>query len=500
MDPPNPTNDEDDEFFDALDDFPFYDCISTDQSHQSTSYSNAIPSTLRRRSLSRRLTQVNDSKTSIGERSYKSYRKLIENELDLERKSESSTIPADSGRRESGGNGETNEESTVTTENDVRVGDSVDSVDSPGESLESSSLLVYIAALVIKAVWFQFSLLVSFVLFPIRVLFFSYMIIVDPFRTIKRGREFLLLKLYNLCKLICGFVSPLVSGWFKEHESIWKLVFRFGWGLFWAIYVGFILCWLLIFSIVISGLFMRYLVEEPIQIKETLNFDYKENSPVALVPLMSCYGASCGVKCEENKDSWMSSESRVIPIGHKLQVTVILTLPESEYNRNLGVFQVRVDFLSANGKQLSSSSHPCMLRFKSEPIRLLLTFLKAAPVVAGYVSESQTMKVKLRGFVEGNVPTSCLKVIIEQRAEFWPGAGIPQIYDVSLILESELPLFKRIIWYWRKTIFIWVSMTLFIVQLAFMLICCRPVILPKARPREGSARNTAIQSSLPSPS
>ncbi|TXG47703.1 hypothetical protein EZV62_026997 [Acer yangbiense] len=497
MDPPNPTNDDDDEFFDAFDDFLFNDCNSTDQSHPSTSVSNEIPaSTFRRRSLSRRRTEVDDSKTSFGERSYKNYRKLIENEIDLERKSESSTDRVDSVPHES----VENEESTVTTENDVRVSDSAESVDSLGESLESSSLLVYLAGLVIKAVSFQFNLLISFVLFPIRVLFFSYMIIVDPFRTIKRGKEFLLLKLYNLCKFICGSVSPLVSGWLKEHESIWKLVFRIGWGLFWAIYVGFILCGLLVFSILISGLFMRYLVEEPIQIKETLNFDYKENSPVALIPLTSCYGASCGVKCEENKGSWLSSESRVIPIGHKLQVTVILTLPESEYNRNLGVFQVRVDFLSVNGKPLSSSSSPCMLRFKSEPIRLLLTFLRAAPLVAGYVSETQTLKVKLRGFKEGNVPTSCLKVKIEQRAEFWLGAGIPQIYDASLILESELPLFKRIIWYWRKTIFIWITMTFFTVQLSFMLICCRPVILPKARPRDGSARNTAIQASLPSQS
>ncbi|KAK2642575.1 hypothetical protein Ddye_024338 [Dipteronia dyeriana] len=166
---------------------------------------------------------------------------------------------------------------------------------------------------------------------------------------------------------------------------------------------------------------MRYVVEEPIQIKETLNFDYKENSP-----------------------------------GYSY-----LTLPESEYNRNLGVFQVRVDFLSVNGKPLSSSSRPCMLRFKSEPIHLLLTFLRAAPLVAGYVSETQTVKVKHRGFMEGNVPTSCLKVKIEQRAEFWVGAGIHQIFYASLILETELPLFKRIIWYRRKTIFIWITMTLY---------------------------------------
>ena len=138
-----------------------------------------------------------------------------------------------------------------------------------------------------------------------------------------------------------------------------------------------------------------------------------------------------------------------------------------------------------------------MLQFKSEPIRLLLTFFKAAPLVAGYVSESQTLSLKFRGFTEGEVPTACLKVTIEQRAEYRPGAGIPELYDASLILESELPLFKRIIWYWKKTIFIWISIMSFMMQLLFTLVCCRSIIIPKLRPRDVVPSNSATQNSPP---
>ena len=159
--------------------------------------------------------------------------------------------------------------------------------------------------------------------------------------------------------------------------------------------------------------------------------------------------------------------------------------------------KVRVDWLSASGKTLSSSSHPCMLKFRSEPIRFLLTFLKVAPLVAGYISESQTLSLKFRGFTEGDVPTACLKITIEQRAEYRPGAGIPEIYDASLILESELPLLKRIIWYWRKTIFIWISIMSFMTQLLFTLVCCRHVIIPKARPRDGSASSSTTRNGTP---
>lgn len=151
--------------------------------------------------------------------------------------------------------------------------------------------------------------------------------------------------------------------------------------------------------------------------------------------------------------------------------------------------KVRVDFLSANGKFTSTSSHPCMLRFKSQPILFLETFLKTASLVAGYSSESQIVNMKMRGLTEENEPTACLRVVLEQRAEYRPGAGIPEIYAASLVLESELPLFKRIIWCWKNTIFIWTSMMSFMMELMLILVCCKPIIIPRLKLRDGSITN-----------
>ncbi|CBI30736.3 unnamed protein product, partial [Vitis vinifera] len=291
----------------------------------------------------------------------------------------------------------------------------------------------------------------------------------------RHGRDYLMGKVLRLWNIAYGSVNPFISEWLKEHKSMWKLLSRFGWSLLLSVYVASILCGLLVAAFVVSGFVMRYLVEEPIRMEEALNFDYTKNSPVAFVPIKGLH---------------------VIPPNHKLQVTVMLTLPESEYNRNLGVFQVRVDFLSAEYRRLASASRTCMLQFKSMPIRLLLTFFKMAPLVAGYLSESQTLNVHFSGFTEGDEPTACLKVTIEQRAEYRPGAGIPEIYASSLILESELPLVKRILWYWKKTVFIWISMTVFLMELVFTLICCRPIILPRVRPRDGSASGSATQDNV----
>lgn len=162
---------------------------------------------------------------------------------------------------------------------------------------------------------------------------------------------------------------------------------------------------------------------------------------------------------------------------------------------------MRVELLTVKGETLSSSSHPCMLQFKSEPIRLLWTFLKIAPLVAGYVSESQTLNVKFKGFTEGDVPTGCLKVTIEQRAEYRPGAGIPELYDASIILESELPLFRRLLWYWKRTIFIWITIMLFMMMLFWTLVCCNRIIMPRPgqrpRPRDGAISSSSTQNNPP---
>lgn len=540
MEPPN-QNDDVGFFFDALDDFPFHDCIVTAQSAHSTSTSALSDHSPDSPLIGSDALVIDDPGKRRRKNRLKNYLDLKGNWRNLDGAESTRSISdrvgprrADSSAVGGVGEEEKKEESMVTRANDDRFGDPVDSageldestrrayssavggvgeeekkeestvttaiddsVGSAGELDESTNLLLFVAGLVIKAIGFQLNLLVYFVTFPLWILYCFYMLVVDPFGAIRRGRGFIVRKLVSLWNLVGGFFGSFIDDWLKEHKTIWSLLMQFGWGLFWSCYVCVILCGLLVFSVMLSGVLMRYLVEEPIKIRQDLIFDYTKDNPVAYVPIQSCGGVAC---CEENIGDFKSLNTRVIPPNHKLQVSVLLTMPESEYNRNLGVFQIRADFLSADGKTLASKSHPSILKFKSEPIRFLLTFLKAAPLVAGYISESQTLALKIKGFTERDVPTSCLKVIIGHRAEYRPGAGIPEIYDASIVLESELPLLKRIIWYWKKTIFIWICMVLFMMELLFALICCRSVIIPRAMLRDGSAINNSTPIDAPAQS
>ncbi|KMT16387.1 hypothetical protein BVRB_3g055320 [Beta vulgaris subsp. vulgaris] len=469
-DPKSP--DEDDNFLDASDEFPFYDCPNSfDPSSSCSTFSLSSPS--------------NTNFYASNLRRRRSHRKSHRDSRDREKLAEKSTLTTLESTSENATvstvNAEIKENLTVTLGNKSPD----DSPTERGNDEGQLSLLVFLAEFIVKAIMFQINLLISFITFPFWTLFYGFMLVINPFYVIGLGRSYLFRKLMRLWRLVSDALTPYVSEWFKEHKYVLNLVLRYGWGLFWSLYVCSILVSLLILAFVIGGVMMRfYVVQEPFQLKQALNFDYTKTRPEAFVPIISCEAVECGEKYEGVS---VGSGLRVIPLNHKLQATVSLALPESDYNQNLGMFQVRVDFVSEKGKSLASLSHPCMLEFKSKPLRLLLTFFKIIPLVAGYVSESQTLNLKFRGYTESALPTACLKVILEQRAEFRPGAGIPEVYNAFLHLESELPFFKRILWYWRKTIFVWVSMTLFVVELLFALVCCRSAIMPRTRARGNAA-------------
>ncbi|CAN8316157.1 unnamed protein product [Cochlearia groenlandica] len=337
--------------------------------------------------------------------------------------------------------------------------DDHDGVDSTNRSL---------LGFVIKSIEFQASLMISFVKFPPLLVYTFLSFVFDPHRTMRRCRRYLLTRVVLLCDLALN-----------DDRLLLVALRRLAWCLFCAVYVSIVLFALLASAFMISGFVVAHLAHEPLGVKESLYFDYAKSSPEAYVPITSC-GSSCEESVEAGKIRGLKGKS----LSHRTEIVVSMTLPESEYNRNLGMFQIRVDFLSANGRILSSLRRPCIVRFRSEPIRLVKTFLKIVPLVTGYVSEIQTLNLKLTSFVEKDmIHTACLKVTIEQRAEFRPGAGIPEIYGASLLLVSEHPFFRKMIWNCRRTLFVLIGMSVFITELVFALVFFTSLIIPRTGQR-----------------
>ncbi|KAG0453187.1 hypothetical protein HPP92_025851 [Vanilla planifolia] len=344
----------------------------------------------------------------------------------------------------------------------------------------AQNLLVSFADLVIEVILFQVHMLMKCLTLPIWFSHNALLFVFDPLGTIRRAGDGVKERMLWVCKVILGFLSPLLSQMLGSQHDFSKLAGRIAWGCFWSFYVGSVLFGLLMTSFFGASLLMSRIVEEPLHMIRDLNFDYTSTSPHALVPLMPCDRAGCSLV----SDAKVVFGRRYIPPNQKVKLTISLTLPESDYNRNLGVFQVRAELLSINGKVTSVLSQPCMLKFKSSHIRLMESFLKTGPLLAGYSSESQVLDLKMSTFSEEAEPTMSIRIVLEHRAEYRPGAGIPEIYSAVLKLESELPALKKLIWSWRKTLLVWIAMGFFIWEMLFVLLCCKPVLIPGSRPSD----------------
>lgn len=188
------------------------------------------------------------------------------------------------------------------------------------------NFMAFVMVLVVKILGLQFSLLVSFLMFPIWSTYFFFMFLLFPIQTIKQIRGYFMKRVLRIWGVTCMIVTSSVSKRVKAQKT---KVTRIGWALFYSIYVCSMLLGLFTSGFFLGGFMMKHLVEKPIQTRENLNFDYSKTSPVAFVPLKDNVG-----------DKTHISGARAIPYNHKLQLTVSLTLPESEYNQKLGVFQV----------------------------------------------------------------------------------------------------------------------------------------------------------------
>ncbi|CAN6482907.1 unnamed protein product [Victoria cruziana] len=282
--------------------------------------------------------------------------------------------------------------------------------------LPPSNFLITLAGFVIQMIGFQINLLVTCLVFPIRSSYFLYELVTDSLGIVGQIKN----RGMNIVGQVSSYVLEKIGANIIGQTSVRKLLKMFGWGCLWSSYVGFVLFSFFILSFILSGVLMGSLLEKPIRMTKPLSFDYTVTDPKALAPLNAFEGIDYMQYCKRNVKAEKSDDRRSIPPYHKIQLTISLTLPESEYNRKLGVFQVIVDFLSANGEVLASSGHPCMLHFKSDQILLVGTLIKGVPLLAGYLSESQTIEVRMTGFVEGIQPSTCLRVTLKQRAESGP--------------------------------------------------------------------------------
>ncbi|GAB4855859.1 hypothetical protein Ancab_024498 [Ancistrocladus abbreviatus] len=260
------------------------------------------------------------------------------------------------------------------------------------------------------------------------------------------------------------------------------LLKRIGYGFVGATYVGMVLLAVMAVAVVLGVGLVRLWVEDPVFVREKLNFDYTDIHPQAVFS----FKGSGRMGGDRKKKVVVG-----LPAGHTICVSLVLLMPESDFNREIGIFQLTAEVLSRNGVIIAKSSQPCMLQFRSLPIRLIRTSLMTAPLLLGIVEETQRPTIVMIRYKEGHHQrTEAIRITLIPRAGT---SYVPQLYNAEIIIRSQLPWIKRLVHDWKLTFYVWTSLNIFIMLVIVILCCFKPLVFPTVADEHGGPRQVVVE-------
>lgn len=137
--------------------------------------------------------------------------------------------------------------------------------------------------------------------------------------------------------------------------------------------------------------------------------------------------------------------------------------------------QVTAEVMLATGDIMARSSRPCMLRFRSLPVRLIQTSIMSLPVVMGITGETQEIRVQILKYKEGYPRTEAIKVTLKPKAG---STALPELYAARIFINSQPPWRKELVHNWKWTFYVWSSLYMYIMLLMILVGCCKPIIFP----------------------
>ncbi|KAL6959043.1 hypothetical protein U1Q18_014618 [Sarracenia purpurea var. burkii] len=240
---------------------------------------------------------------------------------------------------------------------------------------------------------------------------------------------------------------------------------KIGVGILGAVYVSMVATMVMGFSVVVGVGLVHLWVEEPVLVREKLYFDYTEIRPLTVFSFADGGGGRGGN---------YRTKKMGVPVGHTFHVSLVLLLPESDFNRELGVFQLTAELISTRGDTIAKSSQSCMLRYQSLPIRLMRTLLLGIPLLLGITAETQKIMVPILKNKERYPRIGVIRIYLVPRVGT---SSVPQVYQAEIIINSELPQSKEIVRRWKWTFCVWTSIYVYII-LTIILVCLfKPLIL-----------------------
>jgi seipin len=155
---------------------------------------------------------------------------------------------------------------------------------------------------------------------------------------------------------------------------------------------------------------------------------------------------------EEKNESVV--ENPILAPGQRYFFELVLTLPESDINKQLGVFMVKVELRSVDRTLLASSKQHSMLPYESSIVTLFRKTMLILPLAFGLMSETKSVTLLLFDHytdISDKKPVSLVEVTlgVPNPAAFPTTLQTIQIHSAELRYGKEMNAIQSLLRHWQ---------------------------------------------------
>ncbi|XP_075987724.1 lipid droplet biogenesis associated protein seipin [Anticarsia gemmatalis] len=160
----------------------------------------------------------------------------------------------------------------------------------------------------------------------------------------------------------------------------------------------------------------------------------------------------------------LTRQSHILMPKQPYRIKLMLEMPESQVNKDLGMFMVCVQMRAKGGFLVSSSCRSAMIRYRSILHHIMRTFVLSPLYLGGVDEEKQQLKVELFSDFEDDPANPATDAYVELQSRF------AQVYSSELQVQAHFTGLRYLMFNWPKISAVFgICTNLFFVSLIFIL-------------------------------
>ncbi|XP_060574237.1 seipin-like isoform X2 [Ruditapes philippinarum] len=138
-------------------------------------------------------------------------------------------------------------------------------------------------------------------------------------------------------------------------------------------------------------------------------------------------------------------KNEVFNVGQSYRIVLDLDVPESDVNRNIGMFMIEMRLYNKRGEVVQTSARATSVRYKSDLLRTLETFAFLPLFLFGYMHQKQFLHVDLFPDFMDNAYNPTVGLVVEVQSKK------VEVYTAVLKVFAQFSGIRYFLYYWPLT-------------------------------------------------